>query len=102
MPGRVPLGVVTSCRDCGVCCLGQAGLPVTWYRFIEPDAPLPPEVRAGVEALAGRDFWEADPCVWYDLEARSCRHYEWRPDVCRSFAVGGADCLRVRATRLVE
>jgi hypothetical protein len=39
---------------------------------------------------AGRDGL---PCLWLDLETRRCRHYEWRPDVCRLFEVGCGPCL---------
>lgn len=36
------------------------------------------------------------PCLWYDEEAKQCRHHEYRPDTCREFEVGGDAC---RATR---
>ena len=36
------------------------------------------------------------PCVWLDTVNRRCRHYEFRPDVCRTFEVGGKWCSRFR------
>lgn len=33
------------------------------------------------------------PCFWFDQETRSCKHYDYRPRVCRDFAVGCTDCL---------
>ncbi len=33
------------------------------------------------------------PCCWYDQDLRCCKHHEYRPRVCRDFAVGCADCI---------
>jgi Fe-S-cluster containining protein len=35
-------------------------------------------------------------CSWIDATNNRCRHYEFRPDKCRSFEVGGNSCLKVR------
>jgi uncharacterized protein len=107
---RFPLP--TTCHGCGACCEQQAGLPITWYRVVEPDAPLPPELRAEIDETArrwgGLGVWqgpgEGAPCVWYDRASHRCRHYEHRPEVCRDFPVGGEDCLawRLRVLPLRE
>jgi Fe-S-cluster containining protein len=39
---------------------------------------------------------EGLPCLWYDIETRRCRNYDWRPLACREFEIGGEDCLRHR------
>lgn len=81
-----------------------------------------PELRARLHAgWAGESYWESlpddlrqqwlmhvrqyrlpdytdqvesfdGPCIWLDLETRQCRHHEHRPQICRSFEVGSADC----------
>ncbi len=33
------------------------------------------------------------PCYWFDHKTRQCKHYEYRPRVCRDFKVGCPDCL---------
>ncbi|NUQ61155.1 MAG: YkgJ family cysteine cluster protein [Pirellulales bacterium] len=30
-----------------------------------------------------------EPCVWFDRETRKCKHYEFRPNICRMFNCGG-------------
>ena len=32
-------------------------------------------------------------CLWYDAEMKRCRHYEWRPQICRDYELGGTACL---------
>lgn len=29
------------------------------------------------------------PCFWLNREARTCRHYRFRPEVCRGYDCGG-------------
>jgi Fe-S-cluster containining protein len=106
---RKPLPVV-SCTGppCGACCEHQAGLPVTWYTVIEPDAPLPADLRREIDDTArrwnGPGMWRGPgddaPCVWYDAATKRCRHYENRPAVCREFEVGGPECLTWRGLLL--
>lgn len=40
------------------------------------------------------------PCIWYVLETKRCRHYDYRPDICREIPVGGRSCLFWRERRL--
>ena len=35
-------------------------------------------------------------CLWFDTVARRCRHYVWRPQVCREYELGGPACLALR------
>lgn len=37
------------------------------------------------------------PCTWLDLETRMCKHHQYRPNVCRDFETGNAECLQWRA-----
>lgn len=32
------------------------------------------------------------PCMWLDMESGTCNNYDCRPEVCRNFIVGGAEC----------
>jgi len=36
------------------------------------------------------------PCPWLDAAANRCRYYEFRPDICRTFEIGGKWCLQFR------
>lgn len=66
------------------------------------DAPPPRSTPVGLMAeleaavkgpCSGTDGM---PCVWLNRVTGRCRHYEFRPDVCREFEVGGEACLRYR------
>ena len=60
--------------------------------------PLVPEryVREDESGLAfmaqGDDGW----CVALDRNTLMCTIYEWRPQICRDFAMGGLDCQDIR------
>lgn len=36
------------------------------------------------------------PCMWLDMETKTCRHYEHRPCCCREFQPGNEICLEDR------
>ena len=36
------------------------------------------------------------PCSWLDTASKRCRYYEFRPDICRTFEVGGKWCSQHR------
>lgn len=110
---------VVSCEGCGLCCTYMGTPPGYSTFFLYPgemqksdewrldylrlmDAPV--EVREELRAyyedvqqgkLEDRTLYDV-PCLWFDERTRKCKHYEWRPDVCREFKVGEEDCLRVR------
>lgn len=109
-----PLPVV-SCDACGACCtivgappgayLYLAQLPTRpdlWPEWVvgSPDVPrwqrAPEAARAAVRAYDPAGTPGGKPCVWLDLETRRCRWYEHRPEVCRTFEMGGRDCLKMR------
>lgn len=112
--------VVTDCSGCGACCESMSYPPFytrfpqgstpddrqdpAWVRLLDERPDLVADVERGYHDREARrralddpslDFDE--PCHWYDPASRQCRHYEYRPLVCRDFAVGGADCLALRA-----
>ncbi len=38
-------------------------------------------------------------CLWFDPVGRVCRHYEYRPPLCREYELGSRACLQLRKTR---
>ncbi|WP_238389754.1 YkgJ family cysteine cluster protein [Pseudoxanthomonas koreensis] len=88
-----PADADPSCRRCdAVCCRltvvvmpEDRGVP-RW--LVERNAQ-------GVEVMArDEDGW----CAAIDPQRMSCSIYADRPAICRSFAMGGAYCLDIRAT----
>jgi Fe-S-cluster containining protein len=46
-----------------------------------------------IDGWLANDNWPADvPCIWLDTDTRQCRHYEYRPNVCRDFQAGSKAC----------
>ncbi len=91
------------CEECGLCCEG-IGSPVLLYasrpRLAGPHPFRPPGLPQTLideidETLGGlfRGQEPQDRCLWFDPITRRCRHYEWRPQVCRDYELGGRACL---------
>src|SRR5579872_2072415 len=96
-----------NCEACGLCCEGN-GSPVTIYasrsewRDCHPFRPrgLPQELVHEIDEHLGGLFRGQESqqrCLWFDADARRCRHYEWRPQVCRDYELGGIACLTLRS-----
>lgn len=104
MPKRMK---VTNCLHCGVCCLGQALLPLTGNhldalrRGVDPEDVLPDRLRLPlVKLLKSHTLTDMDPCAWLTPGGR-CAHYRNRPSTCREvIEVGDEVCLRLREERL--
>jgi Fe-S-cluster containining protein len=101
-----------SCTGCGCCCEG-IGSPVAVYasrRPFDDGHPFrPPELPAALIAeidahFAGlvRGQEPQDQCLWFDVTTRQCRHYEYRPPLCREYELGGRACLSLRRERGIE
>jgi len=100
-PGRLE-----SCAECGLCCQG-IGSPVLVYQSdprLTGAHPLRPsglpqslidEIDEHFQGLQ-RGQEPLDRCLWYDPAAKQCKHYQWRPQVCRDYELGGDACLDVR------
>lgn len=101
-----------SCDGCGLCCEG-IGSPVLLYQS-RPDCDGPhPQRPPGLPqhlideiddhflGLA-RGQEPVERCLWYDPEKKQCRHYEWRPQICRDFEMGGEACLMLRKAFMTE
>jgi len=74
---------IEACNGCVACCAGDAN---PFFNDQELKV-LPPELKE--EALA------SCLCAWAKLGV-GCKHYEWRPGVCRRVVVGGPLCLTMR------
>ena len=81
---------VTNCDGCGACCRNQPFPP-----FTQRDGDdLPGHI---VDELLGAGKREdSDACLWLDEVTGRCKHYEYRPMLCREFELGGDVCLYAR------
>ncbi len=106
----LPLLPPESCEGCGLCCEG-IGSPVLLYasRTGLPNphpfrpAELPQRLIEEIDShFAGltRGQEPQTLCLWYDINTRSCQHYEYRPQVCRDYELGGRACLQRRRDEL--
>lgn len=101
------LPIVTSCEDCGACCLEQGAPPDYVALRLNPhfaDDPsfaddldrlrlLPaPASRLLDEYLATDPAQRTEVCVWFDAAAARCRFYEHRPSTCRVFELNSPGC----------
>lgn len=101
-----------SCEGCGLCCEG-IGSPVLLYQsrpdLLGPHPFRPPglpqalinEIDAHFLGLT-RGHEPQQRCLWFDPATRRCRHYEWQPQVCHDYELGGTACLIERRRHLVS
>lgn len=101
-----------SCEGCGLCCEG-IGSPVLLYasgqQTVEPHPFRPPglprelidKIDAHFLGLA-RGQEPQERCLWFNPETHRCNHYEWRPQVCRDYELGGRACLALRRPFVIE
>jgi Fe-S-cluster containining protein len=80
-----------SCLNCQACCcrlevmlISDTGVP---DRYIEVDE------WGGRRMARLEDGW----CAALDRDSLSCTIYEQRPQICRDFKMGGAECISERA-----
>lgn len=80
------------CKDCGACCMSVGSPPVTAAEL----AALPESLRLELaihHRMIGVDY---GPCIWLDLKTKLCSHYKHRPQLCRDFEIGSAECNSFR------
>ncbi|MEZ7860769.1 MAG: YkgJ family cysteine cluster protein [Aeromonadaceae bacterium] len=78
------------CHHCAACCCRMPvlvlGDPLVPERYVRED-------ESGLAFMAqGDDGW----CIALDRNTLRCTIYEWRPQICRDFAMGGLDCQDIR------
>jgi uncharacterized protein len=95
-----------SCAGCGFCCEG-IGSPVLIYAS-RPGLPrqhpfrpheLPQHLIDEIDSHFSGLTRGQEPqsrCLWFDDVLRTCRHYEFRPPLCREYERGGHACLNRR------
>lgn len=78
-----------TCPDgCGLCCAEQGTPPMLMDEY----ARLPAALQWDRDTHHDR-YGDALPCLWFDTEAKRCRHYEHRPEACReAVKPGDEDC----------
>lgn len=111
----VPLDIITSCAGCGgACCRNQPSpqgfqfvatghTDHAWPDDVDILSQAPPEVLDSIrsyfaERMRLNDWNDADgkPCFWLTEDGR-CRHYEYRPTICRDFELGSNACRKMRS-----
>jgi len=104
---RYQLALIDSCDGCGACCHVVTSPPFhrdfdecgedAWERLKWDRPDLLEEILANYQARrTNRGPFYGTPCIWYDLETRRCRHYDFHPLACRVFERGGQDCHDAR------
>lgn len=98
----------THCEKCGDCCMHmghppflaigkeRGGRTVDGWLIDFDHSPEMPEklikqIRDYIVSLSrgGEDRGAAElPCFWLDLKTKRCKHYEFRPEVCRDYFCG--------------
>ncbi|WP_397568702.1 YkgJ family cysteine cluster protein [Schlesneria sp. T3-172] len=108
----LPLLPPESCEGCGLCCEG-IGSPVVLYAsrpglpsphpFRPPNLPAPliDEINEHFAGLT-RGQEPQSRCLWFDPIQRACSHYEYRPQICRDYELGGRACLQRRRDELMS
>lgn len=87
-----------TCDGCGMCCLGQNLVPLS-CNYLD-GVYLPNDLCVPLKRILEAQEKHRDPgetaCVWFDWATCRCRHYEYRPSVCRKLNVGDEACLAMR------
>ncbi len=88
-----------SCDGCGICCMHMSVPPFDDEEVGLLQSPILEDYLAVKESrrlqlkVHGTDY---TPCGWFDMATRKCKHYYYRPVVCRVFEVGNTYCLDLR------
>ncbi len=87
----IRLPVIEDCSGCSACCQRTPVPP--FYPGEEAVLNVPDDLLDAVrERIAADQQFELLPCVWLDMDAGLCRHYELRPKACRDFQTGSDLC----------
>ena len=103
---ELPILGPDTCDGCGLCCLG-IGSPVALYasrpdysdphpyRPVDLPRELIEEINQNFSGLT-RGQEPLEQCLWFDTEKKQCKHYQFRPQICIDYQLGGRECLRER------
>ena len=96
----VSLPIIETCAGCGACCEHMTAPPFRYGSETGELWNLPKYLRNDLIRFRNDcPSLDGTPCRWLDPETKVCRHYEWRPRICRDFQFGGLNCLRLRHGR---
>lgn len=105
------------CRGCGACCLHLGTPPAGYPEYASPsfsgvpfmgeDADykiwltMPEEVKQLLRDKYASEYDQDEgPCLFFDTELLTCKHYEYRPEACREAVIPGDEsCLAFRQDR---
>jgi uncharacterized protein len=110
----IPNTPALNCDDCGACCLNVGNPPFLldmkdgtlrniggidsaedFHRLLE--APVDARI-----AFAKNSESTTGPCSWLDQATRRCQFYNFRPEICRTFEIGGKWCSELREIHQIE
>lgn len=107
--GEVVMREQLDCQSCGACCVEAGPVSVNVYdstprwrtRSIRYSMPYTEQdVRDGVRQMDKYLGGRCKALAGVVCKSVSCRIYDTRPAVCRTFEPGSAGCLESRATAL--
>jgi Fe-S-cluster containining protein len=73
----------------------QADSQADYQRLRSAPSPAQAAYESNRHSVSG-------PCVGLDVTSRRCRHYEFRPDICRTFETGGKWCQGYRERLIIS
>lgn len=91
------------CKYCGACCMTQSYPPFPGAITYDDSASLDfdwmqlkrerPDLAANMLlAIKTGKVMPETPCLWLDLTTMQCKHYAYRPEICRDFEAGSEYC----------
>lgn len=116
------LPIIESCEGCGACCLKMCSPPGYVMILSDPSIaddpgpfaedvermrqlpePLKQELLEYLDWLKRERPRGERPCLWFDQQRRTCKHYEHRPSICRdAVQVGDESCRAWRQLHQVK
>ncbi|MEW4490986.1 YkgJ family cysteine cluster protein [Thalassoglobus sp. JC818] len=93
------LPIVENCDGCGACCSVVPVPPFVMQNGTHEAVTIGVPEELLQEVLAVWDlrlYLPPDFCMWFDVERKVCRHYEYRPQACRNFELNSPACHATR------
>ncbi len=92
---------VSMCESCSSCCQFCGEPPFASYKELDGlPKPLRDELYEYISNMEKNHVPSRGsqnlPCMWLNVESGLCVNYEYRPKICRDFAISGSDCLFFR------
>ena len=102
----------TLCDNCAACCVEAGHQPVLYFLLAtqpgfaetwadQADVPRANAVPNEARGVVMHADIRSKRCCWLGDDLL-CKWYEWRPECCRRFEIGGEECLRLRERMGIE